>query len=180
MPAKDFRSARAKHRLTLAELARLSDVSVPTILRAEDDELHSAMRPTTLAKVRAALEAAGAHFDGAGIFYEPKLGRRGPADPFKISAARFRRARERTRLHPRELIALTGLTHPTLRAIERGKGPPRVSRDTTLKMVEAYGSVGYRFCADPREDCLEFAASAAAIDTILSAGLAHPDTGRKC
>lgn len=168
MPAQDFRAARAKQRLKVAELARLSDVSVPTILRIEDDERHSTIRATTLAKVRSALEMAGARFGADGTFHKPEVGRRGPADPFTISAARFRRARERTGLQPHDLIGLTGLTHPTLKAIERGKGPPRVARNTVLRMVEAYNSVGYRFCANPRADGLGFAASVASDD---SAGL---------
>lgn len=154
MPARDFRNARTNLRLSLAELARLADVSVPLIQRLEDDASVVTVRASNVAKVRKALQDAGADFGADGVYREPSTAAGADADPFAISARRFRRARIRTGLEPRDLLQLTGLSYPTLRAVERGEGPPRVARETVVKVVEAYRTVGYRFCVDPDRDHL--------------------------
>lgn len=164
MPAEHFRNARARLRLPKAVLARRADVSVPTLLRIEDDATHFAVKRSTREKVRQALEQAGARFGDDGALEHSNADARSPADPFAITAARFHRARLLTGAAPRDLIRLTGLTHPTLKAVERGSALPQVSRETVLKIIEAYRVIGYCFCTDPDADCLVRPAGIAVAD----------------
>jgi len=63
-----IRAARALLRIEQAELAERARVSIVTVRRLEAKQGGERVAPTTIARVRAALEQAGAEFIPGGVF----------------------------------------------------------------------------------------------------------------